>query len=52
VLFSEGTSAHLGDSARLATDAIPNARGRTLPGGFHEVTPATLAAELVAFLQA
>ncbi len=52
VLFSQGTSAYLGDSARLAADAIPNARERTLPGGFHEVTPETLAAEIAAFFGA
>ena len=50
VLFSEGTSAYLGDSARLAAESIPNAVGRTLPGQFHDVDPTTLATELDAFL--
>jgi hypothetical protein len=52
VLFSEGTSAYLGESARLAADSIPNAIGRTLPGEFHDVDPGTLARELAAFLGA
>jgi hypothetical protein len=52
VLFSEGTSAYLGESARLAADSIPNAIGRTLPGEFHDVDPGTLAAELATFLAA
>ena len=51
VLFSEGTSAYLGDSARRAADSIPNALSRTLPGQFHEVDPHTLAAELTTFLK-
>ena len=50
VLFSEGTSAYLGDSARRAADSVPNAVGRTLPGQFHDVEPTTLATELDAFL--
>lgn len=50
VLFSEGTSGYLGDSARVAADAIPGARLRILPGQFHEVAPGTLAAELRGFL--
>jgi pimeloyl-ACP methyl ester carboxylesterase len=50
VLFSEGTSAYLGDSARRAADSIPNALSRTLPGQFHEVDPKTLATELKTFL--
>jgi pimeloyl-ACP methyl ester carboxylesterase len=50
VLFSEGTSAYLGDSARRAADAIPYAVRRTLPGQFHDVDPETLGAELEAFL--
>jgi pimeloyl-ACP methyl ester carboxylesterase len=50
VLFSEGTSAYLGDSARRAADSIPNAVRRTLPGQFHDVDPKTLAAELDTFL--
>jgi pimeloyl-ACP methyl ester carboxylesterase len=52
VLFSEGTSAYLGESARRAADRIPNAIGHTLPGEFHDVDPGTLAAELAAFLAA
>lgn len=52
VLVSEGTSAYLADSARRATDSIPGAVSRTLPGEFHEVDPQTLAAELTAFLAA
>jgi pimeloyl-ACP methyl ester carboxylesterase len=51
VLFSEGTSAYLGDSARRAADSIPNALSRTLPGQFHDVDPQTLAAELTTFLE-
>jgi pimeloyl-ACP methyl ester carboxylesterase len=50
VLFSAGTSAYLGNSARRAADSIPNALSRTLPGEFHDVDPDTLAAELGAFL--
>jgi pimeloyl-ACP methyl ester carboxylesterase len=50
VLFSEGTSAYLGNSARRAADSIPNAVGRTLPGPFHDVDAHTLAAEVDAFL--
>jgi pimeloyl-ACP methyl ester carboxylesterase len=50
VLFSEGTSAYLGDSARRAAASIPNALSRTLPGQFHDVDPQTLAAELTTFL--
>jgi pimeloyl-ACP methyl ester carboxylesterase len=50
VLFSEGTSGYLGDSARVAADAIPGARLKILPGQFHEVAPETLAAELTSFL--
>ena len=50
VLFSEGTSGYLGDSARVAAEAIPGARLRILPGEFHEVAPETLAAELTDFL--
>ena len=50
VLFSEGTSAYLGDSARRAAESIPNALSRTLPGQFHDVDPHTLAAELSTFL--
>jgi pimeloyl-ACP methyl ester carboxylesterase len=50
VLFSEGTSAYLGESARLAAESIPNAIRRTLPGEFHDVDPGTLAEELAAFL--
>jgi pimeloyl-ACP methyl ester carboxylesterase len=49
VLFSEGTSAYLGESARRAADLIPNAFTRTLPGEFHDVDPETLAVELSAF---
>lgn len=52
VLFSEGTSAHLGESARRAADSIPNALTRKLPGEFHDVDPETLAAELGGFLAA
>jgi len=52
VLFSEGTSAYLGDSARRAADSIPNTIGRTLPGEFHDVDPGTLAAESAAFVAA
>lgn len=50
VLFSEGTSAYLGDSARRAADSIPNALSQTLTGQFHDVDPETLAAELTKFL--
>jgi hypothetical protein len=50
VLFSEGTSAYLGDSARRAADSIPNAVSRSLPGQFHEVDSVTLVAELDALL--
>jgi pimeloyl-ACP methyl ester carboxylesterase len=50
VLFSEGTSGYLGESARLAAAAIPGARLQILPGEFHEVAPATLAAEINRFL--
>jgi pimeloyl-ACP methyl ester carboxylesterase len=50
VLFSEGTSRYLADSARRAAASIPNALTRTLPGEFHDVDSETLAAELVAFL--
>jgi len=52
VLFSEGTSAYLGDSARRAAGSIPNAISRTLPGEFHDVDPETLAAELGTFIEA
>jgi pimeloyl-ACP methyl ester carboxylesterase len=52
VLFSEGTSGYLGESARRAADSISNAIGRTLAGEFHDVDPGTLAAELAAFLAA
>ena len=52
VLVSEGTSAYLADSARRATDSIPGALSRTLPGKFHEVDPQTLAEQLTAFLSA
>ena len=51
VLFSEGTSAYLGDSARRAGDSIPNAFSRTLPGQFHDVDPHTLATQLTTFLK-
>jgi hypothetical protein len=50
VLFSEGTSEYLADSARRAADSIPNALGRTLPGNFHDVDLETLAGELAASL--
>ena len=50
VLFSEGTSAYLGDSARRAADSIPNAVSRSLPGLFHKVDSVTLVAELDALL--
>lgn len=50
VLFSEGSTEYLGDSARVAANAIPRARLRILPGEFHEVAPATLATELTDFL--
>jgi pimeloyl-ACP methyl ester carboxylesterase len=50
VLFSEGTSAYLGDSARRAANSIPNALSRTLPGQFHDVDPETLATVLTTFL--
>jgi pimeloyl-ACP methyl ester carboxylesterase len=50
VLFSERTSGYLGESARGAADAIPDARLRILPGEFHEVAPATLAEQLTSFL--
>jgi pimeloyl-ACP methyl ester carboxylesterase len=50
ILFSEGTSAYLGDSARVAADAIPGARLRILPGQFHDVAPESVAAELTSFL--
>jgi hypothetical protein len=51
VLFSEGTSAYLGDSARRAADLIPDALSRMLPGAVHDVAPETLAGELGAFLE-
>lgn len=50
VLFSEATSAYLGDSARRAADSIPNAFSRTLPGQFHDVDSESLASELTRFL--
>jgi hypothetical protein len=50
VLFSEGTSGYLGDSARVAADAIAGGELRILPGQFHEVAPETLAAEITNFL--
>jgi len=52
VLFSEGTSAYLGDSARRAANSVPNAVSRTLPGQFHDVDSETLVAELDTFLSA
>jgi hypothetical protein len=52
VLFSEGTSAYLGDSASRAADSIPNTIDRTLPSEFHDVDPGTLVAESAAFLAA
>ena len=50
VLFSEGTSAYLGDSARRAAGSIPNAVTRALPGQFHDVDAETVRAELETFL--
>jgi hypothetical protein len=51
VLFSEGTSAYLGDSARRTADSIFRTRSAApLPGQFHDVDPQTLAAELTTFL--
>jgi pimeloyl-ACP methyl ester carboxylesterase len=52
VLFSEGTSAYLGESARAASNALPNARREVLSGQFHEVTPETLAIALAEFFAA
>jgi pimeloyl-ACP methyl ester carboxylesterase len=52
VLYSEGTSAYLAESARRAADSIPTALTRTLPGDFHDVDPEAIADELAAFLEA
>ncbi|WP_200210171.1 alpha/beta fold hydrolase [Micromonospora coerulea] len=50
VVDSTGSPQWLRDAAAATADAIPGATHRSLPGGFHEVPPEDLAAELRAAL--
>lgn len=49
VLGSAASPAWLQDAATAATQALPNARHRSLAGGWHDVPPETLAPALTLF---